>query len=278
MMGWHTMLDLIEAGPARRISQTQRSLSQKRRALRRGYQQARKGDAMDRSWPAGIDRQHTVQFVRILPGPIEKIWDYLADGEKRGEWFAAGAMPAQGRRDVSRCASSIPTCRPTSAPPPESMAEMDKNGHTSSNILLACEPPHRAGLHLRRRETTRPRSSEVEFVLSQEGDNKVRLTLTHSKIPDRDYRRRRLRRLAQPSGHPAIPRRGQDAARLLGRVADSTTAFTTSRDVSSALRSHAASLASGSGGGNNDQENTRRRDYRACLSFCVHAISSPSWA
>ena len=36
-----------------------------------------------------------MQFVRILPGPIEKIWDYLWDGEKRGEWFATGAMPTK---------------------------------------------------------------------------------------------------------------------------------------------------------------------------------------
>ena len=28
--------------------------------------------------------EHTVQFVRILPGPIERIWAYLWDGEKRG--------------------------------------------------------------------------------------------------------------------------------------------------------------------------------------------------
>ena len=36
---------------------------------------------------------HTIQFVRILPGPIEKIWSYLVDSDKRGEWFAKGDLP-----------------------------------------------------------------------------------------------------------------------------------------------------------------------------------------
>ena len=36
---------------------------------------------------------HTVEFVRILPGPIERIWDFIADGKKRGEWFASGDLP-----------------------------------------------------------------------------------------------------------------------------------------------------------------------------------------
>ena len=37
----------------------------------------------------------TIEFVRILPGPIEKIWAYLWDSEKRGEWFCSGAMPTK---------------------------------------------------------------------------------------------------------------------------------------------------------------------------------------
>ena len=38
---------------------------------------------------------HTIRFERILPGPVEKIWAYLTDGQKRGEWFAAGALPSK---------------------------------------------------------------------------------------------------------------------------------------------------------------------------------------
>ena len=34
----------------------------------------------------------TVRLERLLPGPIERVWDYLTDSQKRGMWLAAGAM------------------------------------------------------------------------------------------------------------------------------------------------------------------------------------------
>jgi uncharacterized protein YndB with AHSA1/START domain len=127
---------------------------------------------------------HTIQFVRILPGPIEKIWGYLADGKKRGEWFASGDLPAKvGESFELRFKHS--DLSPHQAPPPEKMKDVDKNGHSSKNILLVFEPPHR--LVFTFGPETRPGEiSEVEFRLVQEGD-KVRLTLTHSKIPNRDF-------------------------------------------------------------------------------------------
>ncbi len=33
-----------------------------------------------------------VRFQRLLPGPIESVWAFLADSRKRGEWFASGPM------------------------------------------------------------------------------------------------------------------------------------------------------------------------------------------
>ena len=43
--------------------------------------------------PGAVIEPGTFRIERLLPGPIERIWDYLWDGEKRGEWFASGAMP-----------------------------------------------------------------------------------------------------------------------------------------------------------------------------------------
>ena len=129
----------------------------------------------------------TLQFVRILPGPIEKVWDYLADAKKRGEWFASGPLPAKvGESFEMRFKHS--DLSPHSAAPPPQMAEMDKNGHTSRNVLLAFEPPHRLAFTFGG-EKDPAKVSEVEFRLSQEGepaDNKVRLTLTQSKIANED--------------------------------------------------------------------------------------------
>jgi len=129
---------------------------------------------------------HTIELVRILPGPIEKIWAYLWDGEKRGEWFASGAMPTKvGESFEMRFKHS--ELSPHTAAPPEKMADMDCNGHVSRNILLAYEPPRRLVFTFGLEKNIH---SEVEFRLDPEGDpkdNKVRFTLTHSKIPDRQF-------------------------------------------------------------------------------------------
>lgn len=34
----------------------------------------------------------TLKIERLLPGPIERVWDYLTNGELRRKWLASGAM------------------------------------------------------------------------------------------------------------------------------------------------------------------------------------------
>ena len=39
----------------------------------------------------------TIRIQRLLPGPIERVWAYLVDGELRRQWLAAGKMePVEG--------------------------------------------------------------------------------------------------------------------------------------------------------------------------------------
>src|SRR5690606_31695754 len=33
-----------------------------------------------------------LRIVRTLPGPIERVWDYLTDPEKRARWFCGGQL------------------------------------------------------------------------------------------------------------------------------------------------------------------------------------------
>jgi uncharacterized protein YndB with AHSA1/START domain len=35
---------------------------------------------------------NTLRIERRLPGPIERVWEYLTDGDKRRQWLAAGDM------------------------------------------------------------------------------------------------------------------------------------------------------------------------------------------
>src|SRR5262245_9950996 len=34
----------------------------------------------------------TVRLERLVPGPIERVWSYLTDSDKRGQWFAHGDL------------------------------------------------------------------------------------------------------------------------------------------------------------------------------------------
>src|ERR1700756_2106200 len=92
-----------------------------------------KDDAMSKF--ATRPDEHTVQFVRILPGPIERIWEFLWDGKKRGEWFASGDMPTKPGESFDMYFKHS-TLSPNQAPPPEKFIEMDRTGHHSRNVLL----------------------------------------------------------------------------------------------------------------------------------------------
>lgn len=47
----------------------------------------------------------TVRFERVLPGPIERVWEYLTDSRLRGTWFASGRWSSRWA-GASCCASS----------------------------------------------------------------------------------------------------------------------------------------------------------------------------
>lgn len=116
-----------------------------------------------------------VRFERLLPGPIETVWAYLTDSKKRGEWFASGPMDLRvgGKVQLHFKHSDL---SPNKAPPPERFKEMDRTGHDSSGEITEIDPPR----HLAFTWGT----SEVVFDLAPRGD-KVLLTLTHRKLPDR---------------------------------------------------------------------------------------------
>src|SRR5690606_29161203 len=42
---------------------------------------------------AVLTEQATLEIQRLLPGPVERVWDYLTRSDLRREWLAAGDMP-----------------------------------------------------------------------------------------------------------------------------------------------------------------------------------------
>jgi uncharacterized protein YndB with AHSA1/START domain len=119
-----------------------------------------------------ITEPGTIRFERLLPGPIERIWAYLTESDKRGKWLASGtAEPRVGgrvelhfrHRDLS----------PQAAPVPDKYKRYE-NGASFTGEVTRCEPPHLLS-------HTWGDGSEVTFELTPRGDE-VLLVLTHRRL------------------------------------------------------------------------------------------------
>ena len=110
-----------------------------------------------------------IRIMRTLPGPIERIWTYLTDPEKRSRWFAGGPMELRvgGKVELFFRHKNI-------APdetPPEKMKHVQDPGFKMPGTILRCEPP-------RVLSYTFDDNSDVTFELIPQ-DTKVLLILTH---------------------------------------------------------------------------------------------------
>jgi uncharacterized protein YndB with AHSA1/START domain len=112
------------------------------------------------------------QIKRILPGPIERVWSYLTDAEKRRKWFGGGPMELRtgGRVELQFHFSEL-TKEKT---PPEKGESCEVPGR-----ITRCEPPRLLGYTW----GDGPEASEVTFELTEEGMD-VLLVVTHRRIGD----------------------------------------------------------------------------------------------
>ena len=119
----------------------------------------------------------TVRFERVLPAPIERVWSYLTDSEKRGTWLATGPMVLRpgGKAELHWNNSTLSSEK--EAPPKFKKYE---GGHSvtwrvvrvEKPRLLVCIWPMQIG------------DTEVTFELSERGKDTL-LVLTHRRL-DRD--------------------------------------------------------------------------------------------
>jgi len=118
---------------------------------------------------------NTIQFKRLLPGPIERVWAYLTESDKRSKWLASGDMELRvgGLAHLNWLHSNLDAA-PSEAP------ERYKNGHSMTATITRCEPPRVLGYTWGARADA---LSEVVFELSEQGDD-VLLVLTHHRLPN----------------------------------------------------------------------------------------------
>lgn len=120
----------------------------------------------------------TVRLERMLPGPIERVWAYLTESEKRGKWFAAGSMElrAGGKLEFHFHNSKL---APQAEPTPERFKQYE--GMTSSGQVTRCEPPHLLSFTWSDEQAG---ESEVTFELADR-NGEVLMVLTHRRLPNR---------------------------------------------------------------------------------------------
>lgn len=118
----------------------------------------------------------TIRFERRLPGPIERVWAYLTESDKRGTWLATGAVePRAGGQVELRFLHSDLSPLPDEIPAKYKSLE---KGANSTARVTRWEPPR-----LLSHSWPGPpgEESEVTFELTPQGED-VLLVLTHRRI------------------------------------------------------------------------------------------------
>ena len=120
---------------------------------------------------------NTIRFERMLPGPIERVWAYLTESDKRSKWLASGEMNLRvgGDMELNWLHSNLDAA-------PSEVPERYKNGHHMKAKITRCEPPNILGYTWGAREDA---LSEVVFELTEKG-NEVMLVLTHYRLPNQN--------------------------------------------------------------------------------------------
>lgn len=127
-----------------------------------------------------LDEQ-TVRFERLLPGPIERVWRYLTEGDKRAQWLCGGDVETivNGHVDMHFHNVSLSRASADDIARPEKYKDMPER-MSFAGTVTRCEPPH----VLQHTWEFEDENSEVCYELSEEGD-KVRLVLTHRRLETR---------------------------------------------------------------------------------------------
>jgi len=125
---------------------------------------------------AVVTAPQTVRLERLLPGPVERIWAWLTESEKRGKWLAPGEMDLRVGGTVTL--NFLHADLSSEKESPEKYKAMEC-GHTMQGVITRCEPPHVLAY-----TWGMPQDSEVTFELSASGD-KTLLVVTHVRLGSR---------------------------------------------------------------------------------------------
>lgn len=116
----------------------------------------------------------TLKIERLLPGPIERVWGYLADSELRKKWLAAGTLDPKVGAPIE-----LVWRNDELTTPPGKRPDGFPDEHRMQCEVVECDPPRKLVI-------TWAGSGNVSFELEPRGP-KVLLTLIHRRMPDRKF-------------------------------------------------------------------------------------------
>lgn len=120
-----------------------------------------------------------IRFQRLLPGPVERVWSFLVDSDKRSRWLARGPLePRVGgliRHEFHNTKLSAPD-----DPAPAKYSEACRDGVASTGHVTRWEPPLVLAHTWNESDGS---ESEVTYELTPQGRD-VLLILTHRKLCD----------------------------------------------------------------------------------------------
>jgi len=114
----------------------------------------------------------TLKIQRLLPGPIERVWAFLTESEKRRKWLAAGKMEMK----VGAPFEFVWRNDELTDPPGERPAGFGDE-HRMQSRITELDPPKKISF-------TWEGSGDVSIELEAKG-NEVLLTLVHRRLPNR---------------------------------------------------------------------------------------------
>ncbi len=114
----------------------------------------------------------TLTIRRLLPGPVERIWAYLTQGDLRRQWLAAGEMEMTLGAPLELVWRNDELSDPPGQRPPGFPEE-----HRLQSRITELDPPRKLAI-------TWGNTGGVSFELEPRGD-RVLLTVVHRRLPDR---------------------------------------------------------------------------------------------
>lgn len=135
---------------------------------------------MDDSSEARLVAPATLEIVRRLPAPIERVWQYIIDPELRGQWFCSGETGSKPGDDF---VMAFDHSQLSKTPPPDDAGCGEPT--TMIGTILVFDPPNTLSYNW---PGDHGGDTVVTIRLAEEGAN-TKLHLSHERLASPPFQR-----------------------------------------------------------------------------------------